>query len=72
MFKKRMFAYENSDGDKGVIIASSYRKAEKIYRKEYPDRKLVDIDTDDYYDEGAYLFDMGKVCNGRLYNAFPW
>lgn len=37
MFKKRMFAYENSEGDKG-----------------------------------AYLFDMGKVCNGRLYNAFPW
>lgn len=38
MLRKRVFAYENSQGDKGIIIATSYKKAEQIYRKEYPKR----------------------------------
>lgn len=34
MLRKKVFAYENSEGDKGIIIATSYKKAERIYRKD--------------------------------------
>lgn len=32
MFRKKVYAYENSQGDKGIIIATSYKKAEQIYQ----------------------------------------
>ena len=34
--KKKVFAYENSEGDKGIIIARSYNEAKAIFHKEYP------------------------------------
>lgn len=72
MFKRRkVFAYENSEGDKGIIIARSYNEAKVIFHKEYPKRKIVDND-EDYWDNGAYLFGMDKVKNNELYNCFPW
>lgn len=40
--KNKVFAYENSDGDKGIIIARSIDEAEKIFHKKYPERKIVD------------------------------
>ena len=68
----RVFAYENSCGDKGVIIASSYEKAVQIFYEKYPGRKIVDC-IDDYYDDnGAFLFETGAVKKNALYNAFPW
>ena len=67
----RVFAYENSCGDKGVIIASSYEKAVQIFYEKYPGRKIVDC-IDDYYDNGAFLFETGAVKKNALYNAFPW
>lgn len=44
--KNKVFAYENSDGDKGIIIARSINEAEKIFHEKYPERKIVD----NYYD----------------------
>lgn len=72
MFRKKVYAYENSEGDKGIIIATSYKKAEWIYRKGYPKRKIVNLDTADYENNGAYLFEVKNVRNNTLYNAFPW
>ncbi len=69
--KKKVFAYENSEGDKGIIIAKSYDEAKKIYQKEYPKRKIVDND-EGYWDSGAYLFEMNDVINNKLYCCFPW
>lgn len=77
MFKKKVFAYENSYGDKGIIIARSYRKAKKIYCEEYLCRKIVDDDNEDdiddaYFNDGVYLFKVAKVRNNKLYNTFPY
>lgn len=44
--KNKVFAYENSDGDKGIIIAKSIEEAKKIFHEKYPERKIVD----NYYD----------------------
>ena len=53
--KNKVFAYENSDGDKGIIIARSINEAEKIFHEKYPERKIVD-NYYDYCQNGAYLF----------------
>lgn len=64
--ENKVFAYENSDGDKGIIIARSIDEAEKIFHKKYPERKIVD-NYYDYCKNGAYLFEMSKVDNNKLY-----
>lgn len=69
--KKKVFAYENSEGDKGIIIAKSYNEAERIFHKEYPERKIVDNDHE-YWKDGAYLFEMSDVKDNELYCCFPW
>lgn len=72
MFRKKLFAYENSEGDKGVIVARSYKNALLIFQKKYPDRKVISDDTsEDYWDNGAYLFEIGEIKENELYNAFP-
>ena len=68
--KKKVFAYENNDGDKGIIIAKSIEEARRIFHIEYPKRKIVDNDYE-YWNEGAYLFEMKEAKNNELYNCFP-
>lgn len=69
--KKKVFAYENSDGDKGIIIAVSMDEAKRIFHEKYPERTIVD-NYYDYCQNGAYLFEMSKVDNNKLYCCFPW
>lgn len=69
--KKKIFAYENGDGDKGIIIAKSIEEAKRIFHNEYPERIIVDNDHD-YWNNGAYLFEMKEVKNNELYCCFPW
>ena len=67
----KLYAYENSEGDKGVIIANSMEKAKELFLQEYPTRTIVD-NNDDYYKNGAYLFEVEKVQNNKLFCTFPW
>ena len=67
----KLYAYENSEGDKGVIIANSMEKAKELFLQEYPTRTIVD-NNNDYYKNGAYLFEVEKVQNNKLFCAFPW
>lgn len=74
----KVYAYENSKGDKGIIIANSLDDASELFKKEYPKRKIVDTSKDvldqneAYWDNGAYVFEMGEVSNNKLYCCFPW
>lgn len=57
--------------NKGIIIAVSMDEAKKIFHEKYPERTIVD----NYYaycQNGAYLFEMDKVDNNKLYCCFPW
>lgn len=71
MFRRKVFAYECGEGDKGVIIAKTKEKAAAIFHKEYPDRKIVD-NIGDYDENGAFLFEVDNVKNNEIYIAFPW
>ena len=70
--KKIIYAYENSDGDKGIIIANSIKKAIKLFKKEYPERNIInDDETEDYYDNGAYIYEVSELKNkNKLYCLF--
>ena len=72
LFTKKIYAYENSDGDKGIIIAYTEIEARRLFQEQYPERKIVDNDGD-YYDNGAYLYEL-EILNdeSKLYCAFPW
>lgn len=67
----KMYAYEIWEGDKGIIIAKSFDEAEKIFHEEYPERKIVDNESD-WWNGGAYLEEMDYVENNKLYCCFPW
>jgi len=69
--KKKVYAYENSNGDKGIIIAKSYDDAKRIFHEKYPKRKIVEDDSIDYWDNGSYLFEMDNVRDNELYCCFP-
>ena len=72
LFKKKIYVYENSEGDKGIIIAYTEIEARRLFQEIYPKRKIVDND-DNYYDNGAYLYELGTLSDeSKLYCAFPW
>lgn len=72
LFQKKIYAYENSEGDKGIIIAYMESEAKKLFQEKYHQRKIIDTDGD-YYDNGAYLYELGELdSESKLYCAFPW
>ena len=70
----KIYAYENWEGDKGVIIADSIEEARQIFKEEYPDRIILDQyqDFGDCDGSGAYVFEVEPTQYGKLYCAFPW
>ena len=69
MFDKvKIFAYENNDGDQGIICAKSMEKAEEIFHETYPKRNL---DSDKRSENSANLFEVGEVKNNQLHCLFP-
>lgn len=67
----KIYAYENSNGDKGIIIADDLSKAEELYSVMYPERKICKS-GEDYWDNGAYLFEVGDVEDTKVLCTFPW
>lgn len=72
LFKKKIYVYENSEGDKGIIIAYTESEAKRLFQEKYPQRKIISTD-EDYFDGGAYLYEFSKLDKeSKLYCAFPW
>lgn len=68
---KKIYVYEIFEGDKGIIIASTYEKAEKILKKQYDIG--VAKDEDSYWDRtGASLYEVGNVKNNQLHVLFEY
>lgn len=68
---QKVFAYECSDGDKGIITAESLKQASKLFKTDYPERKIASNDKE-YWDNGAYLYEVEAVKRNTLYKTFPW
>ena len=69
--KNKIFAYENFDGDKGIIIAETYEEAEKLYKEDYPDCTIID-GNEDYRSGTGLLFEVRNKIEKGVVNAFPW
>lgn len=65
----KIYAYENHEGDKGIVIAETEEKAAEIFHKEYPDKKIVDNDRD-WWNGNTFLYEVGTMENNKLFNAF--
>lgn len=68
--KKKLYSYDNCQGDKGVIIADSYEEAVELHKKEYPERQIAEDDTQ-YWNDGCYLEEVDFVDESKLYNTCP-
>ena len=72
---KKLFAFDNFNGDKGIIIAGSRKEAENLYREEYPDRKIAKHghDYDAYYNNGCFITEKGVLNDmGGRFITCPW
>lgn len=69
----KIFVYENSCGDKGIIIAETEVEARKLYKEKYPKRNIVDNQDDDYWENGAYLYEFCDLEDkSKLYSLFEY
>ena len=57
---KKIYAYDNYEGDKGIIIADSLNEAVAIYKNEYPDRQIATT-SEQYWEHGCYIYEINKV-----------
>ncbi len=65
----KIFGYDIMDEDKGIIIARSLEEAKKIFKKEYPDKKIVDMRDDN--DEAEIWEETDEIKKG-LYCTVPF
>lgn len=69
---KKLYSYDNYEGDKGVIIAGSLEEAIEIYKKTYPKRKIAN-NQEEYFNYGCYLVEEGILDGAsKLFNTCPW
>lgn len=69
---KRLYSFDNYEGDKGVIIADSYEEAVMIFEEQYPDRQIAETSSQ-YWNHGCYLEEIDFVDDGsRLYVTCDW
>ena len=67
---EKIYAYETYEDGKGIIIASSYKKARKIFEKEFSIPVVEDDDEEGYWNGGAYIYEVGSVENNKVYEVF--
>ena len=69
---KRLYSYDNYEGDKGVIIADSFEEAVALYKEQYPDREVADT-MKQYWDYGCYIEEIDFMPEeSRLYVTCEW
>lgn len=69
---KKIYSYDNHEGDKGIIIADSFDDAVSLFKDEYPDRTIAES-PEQYWDHGSYIEEIGPLGgkNG-LYIVCEW
>ena len=69
---KKIYAYDNYEGDKGIIVASSLDDAILIFNQEYPDRKVAET-HEQYCEYGSYVYEIDLWSDkDKLYVVCEW
>lgn len=67
--EKKIFTFDNYEGDKGIIIADSYEEAAALHKKEYPYRNPSEC----WEKGGVLITEFTELQNeSRLYVTMPW
>ena len=51
---RKLYTYDNYEGDKGIIVADSWDEAVALYKEQYPDREVSET-IEQYWDYGCYI-----------------
>ena len=68
---KKIYSFDNYEGDKGIIIATSLEEASMIYKEKYPYRTIAQSE-EQYYNNGCYILERCKLDNATLVVAAEW
>lgn len=69
---KKIYMYDNFEGDKGIIIANSFDEAVTLFKEQYPDREIAET-TEKYWEHGSYLEEIDFWSEeSRLYIVCEW
>lgn len=69
---KKIYTYDNYEGDKGIIFADSFDEAVKIFKEYYPDRNIAE-DIRQYWDYGCFMEEVDYVPKkSKLYVTVEW
>ena len=69
---KKIYTYDNCEGDKGIIFADSFDEAIEIFKYHYPDRNIAE-DIRQYWDNGCFMEEVDFVpSESKLYVTVEW
>ena len=69
---KKIYAYDNCDGDKGIIIADSMEEAIALFKEHYPDRNIA-TNLEQYWSHGCYIEKVDDIpTESKLYTTCEW
>ena len=69
---KKIYAYDNYEGDKGIIVADSYDKAIALFKEQYPHREVAKT-QEQYLECGSYIYELDCLSEeNRLYIVCEW
>ena len=69
---KRLYSYDNYEGDKGIIIADSWEEAVALYKEQYPYREVAETNGQ-YWNGGCFIEEIDFVTEeSRLYTTYEW
>ena len=69
---RKLYTYDNYEGDKGIIIADSWDEAVALYKEQYPDREVAET-QEQYWDYGCYIEEIDFWTDEKkLYAICEW
>ena len=69
---KKIYSYDNYEGDKGIIVADSFDEAVAIFKENYPDREIAET-QEQYWENGSYIYEIDCFSEeNRLYVVCEW
>lgn len=69
---KKLYSYDNTYGDKGIIIADSMEEAKTLHKEMYPGRNIIESENRGLRNE-AYIFEEGILSEkSELFIICPY
>lgn len=69
---KKIYVYDNYEGDKGIIVAESLDEAIVMFKEQYPDIEVAKT-QEQYWEYGSYIYEIDTWSDeNKLYVVCEW